>query len=366
MYYVELDTYNLARWFQGTIGATGTSAKNDNGGYIVYFSDRRNNRNASDTSTTADGRTNPDGTLKYAANAETGEFGYEDIINFTTSGGADDGVMNTTSRGEKPEDMNGDGVLETYGTMPHEGKGLYGSLATIGPISPFDSTLRPSTGFASNDNNRQQLRGNRALFFRRALKLTNGATLRTSGLSGLTIAAENPVYVQGNYNSTTANSPTEIHIAASIVADAISVLSNSWNDITSFNYGTDHTATAMNASSTGYRFAAVMGKNVSFLQPTNWSPETNFGMDGGAHNLLREQENWGSATFYYRGSIVSFYISRQAVGTFKCCNYVYTFPSNRVYNFDTDFLLPSGLPPGTPMFRDVNTLTFRQLLRPNQ
>jgi hypothetical protein len=24
------------------------------------------------------------------------------------------------------------------------------------------------------------------------------------------------------------------------------------------------------------------------------------------------------------------------------------------------------LPPGTPMFRDINTLTFRQMLRPNQ
>ena len=38
----------------------------------------------------------------------------------------------------------------------------------------------------------------------------------------------------------------------------------------------------------------------------------------------------------------------------------------RDYNFDTDFLTPSLLPPGTPMFRDINTLTFRQLLRPNQ
>jgi hypothetical protein len=38
----------------------------------------------------------------------------------------------------------------------------------------------------------------------------------------------------------------------------------------------------------------------------------------------------------------------------------------RNFNFDTDFLLPSKLPPGTPMFRDVNTLTFRQILRPTQ
>jgi hypothetical protein len=45
---------------------------------------------------------------------------------------------------------------------------------------------------------------------------------------------------------------------------------------------------------------------------------------------------------------------------------VYDKPDVRDMAFDTDFLLPSRLPPGTPMFRDVNTLTFRQLLRPTQ
>jgi len=101
-------------------------------------------------------------------------------------------------------------------------------------------------------------------------------------------------------------------------------------------------------------------------QPGEWTPQTNFGMDGGAHNLLRQLEAWSTSTaINYRGSIVSFYYSRQAIGTFKCCNDTYT-PGDRNYFFDTDFLLPDKLPPGTPMFRDVNTLTFRQLLRPNQ
>ena len=59
------------------------------------------------------------------------------------------------------------------------------------------------------------------------------------------------------------------------------------------------------------------------------------------------------------------YTSRQAIGTYKCCTNVYT-PPTRAYNFDTNFLMPSLLPPGTPMFRDVNTLTFRQILRPTQ
>ena len=52
-------------------------------------------------------------------------------------------------------------------------------------------------------------------------------------------------------------------------------------------------------------------------------------------------------------------------GAFKCCNTVYQW-GQRQYLFDDDFLIPSQLPPGTPMFRDVNMLTFRQLLRPTQ
>ena len=38
----------------------------------------------------------------------------------------------------------------------------------------------------------------------------------------------------------------------------------------------------------------------------------------------------------------------------------------RTYNFDTNFLTPSLLPPLTPMLRAINTLTFTQDLLPTQ
>ena len=50
IHYVELDVNNLRRWLAGQFAAapfgapSGPLAKNDNG-YIVYFSDRRNNKN---------------------------------------------------------------------------------------------------------------------------------------------------------------------------------------------------------------------------------------------------------------------------------------------------------------------------------
>ena len=358
MYYIELDTNNLAKWFRAVApyaGGSGSLAKNDNNGYIVYFSDRRNNRNIAPGVGAAAG---------IIENAETAEYGNEDIINPTTAAGTTTGTL------DPGEDVNAfvpvapatyTPVLETYGTRPSY-QGVHDTVPP-GAGGPLDNSARPFDTITNG--NQDQLRGNRPIFFRRALKLTQGSALRTSGITGLTIASENPVYVQGDYNvGSTANFATETHVACAIIADAITLLSNNWNDIRSFNAAQD--TTGKPPTDTNYRFAAVTGKNISFQQPTTWTPETNFGMDGGAHNLLRQLEGWTAArTINYRGSIVSFYISRQATGTFKCCIDTYT-PGNRVYAFDTDFLLPNKLPPGTPMFRDVNTLTFRQLLRPNQ
>ncbi len=80
---------------------------------------------------------------------------------------------------------------------------------------------------------------------------------------------------------------------------------------------------------------------------------------------MRMLEDWGGRNLRYRGSMVSLFFSRQAVGIYRADSNVYGAPT-RGYNFDSDFLSPPLLPPGTPMFRDINTLKFRQILRPNQ
>ena len=67
----------------------------------------------------------------------------------------------------------------------------------------------------------------------------------------------------------------------------------------------------------------------------------------------------------YRGSIATFFYNRQGVGTYKCCSTVYGAPT-RNYNFDSDFLDPSKLPPNTPVFRDMNAVGFSQELRPGK
>jgi len=240
--------------------------------------------------------------------------------------------------------------------------------------TPLASTARP--WFTTTNQWTGMM--NRPIFFRRALKLINASN--PSGVAsnlpspGLTVAAENPVYVQGNYNATAANPPVpaETHRGAAIIADAVTLLSTAFNDSLSFQWPNDMTMRP--AVTTSYRFALVSGKGLSFAFPPT-TPATAsgyilFGTDGGVGNFLRLLEDWapavpGPQTIIYRGSIVSLFTSRQAVGTYKCCERVYQY-TVRNYVFDNDFLLPSLLPPGTPMFRDVNTLTFRQLLRPNQ
>ena len=326
IHYVELDVNNLRRWIQGTIGVAGVSAQSVNG-YTVYFSDRRGNRNA--------------------GNAETGEYGFEDIVNPLSAPGTPNGALDTG------EDLNGNGALDVYGQTPR---------LLAGMTAPLDAAARPWTNVdpanAINAATEQQIaRRNPPIFFRRALKLINGS-LGNIVAPGLTIASENPVYVQGNWNANNAGFGNP-HVSTAILADAITLLSNRWNDRESFN--DPHNESPRDASTTWYRFAVIAGKGLSFPRPAAMAQD--YGTDGGAHNFLRYLENWDGQTLNFRGAIATMFRSRQAVGTYKCCADVYS-PPTRGYNFDTDFLVPALLPPRTPMFRDVNITGFAQLVRP--
>jgi len=346
MHYVEFDVNNYRRWLLGHVGTSGSGSQ-DETGYVVYFSDRRNNSNAG---------------------VETGEYGWEDFIN-TDSTSTPNGSLQTG------EDMNGNGTLQTYGNTPVIPYTVINPLS-VGATTPWGagSPINNGVNVWGSRVNSGVARANRAVFFRRALKLVNGGLnqLPSNGPQGLTVASENPVYVQGNYNA--CGLPTAScnsngfngsnHRSAAIIADAVTLLSRNWNDANSFN--TPHNHAARTAATTWYRMGVISGKGINFPFPNNNGLDAaNYGSDGGAHNFMRFVENWGSAIFNYRGSMISLFTSRQSVGTWKCCRNVYS-PPDRSVAFDEEFLVPSMLPPRTPMFRDINTLTFRQLLRPTQ
>jgi hypothetical protein len=320
MHYIEIDARNLSRWFQGVIGASGANANNVTG-YSIYFSDRRGNHDPG------------------LGGAETGEYGFEDVVNAAVANGTPDGGLDVG------EDVNGNNQLDTYGQVPQ--------VLPAGIVAPLNVNARPWTTVAV-----AQARRNPAVLFRRSLKLTNG-TLGNIVAPGLTVVSENPVYVQGNWNANNAGFGNP-HVATAVIADSVTLLSNAWNDLTSWN--SPHDRNPRNGQTTWYRLAIIAGKPLSFPLPGGVGQQ-DFGTDGGAHNFLRYIEDWGGFTLNYRGAIATLYTSRQGVGTYKCCATVYQ-PPTRGFNFDTDFLQPALLPPRTPMFRDVNSLGFNYVIRP--
>jgi type II secretory pathway pseudopilin PulG len=415
---VELDVGNLRNWLLGNTGTTGTSvnfaAQN---GYILYFSDRRGMQFANNCGTAT-------------CTSQYGEYGFEDTVNLANVGNklAPDGKLDPVNYNNvSPEDVNGNTILDNYGVK--------GVGDAFGYTADTDSTSPPSP-YLHRFNLSTIALANRVTGARHALKLVDGSlgnlptmppgnstnnctqsSTSPTGCGGFTVASENPVYIVGNYNSncytvgdasctpgttaasldpmwksTSTSSSEPNHSAASVIADAVTLLSNNWQDwgcltvsaicpntgvnaIQQFagslvNPINPDTGTLPNrmAISTYYRVAVAGGKSIAFNNAAN-NPDAYFGSDGGVHNFLRFLEDWagssnangpqGLQSLYYKGSLVSLYWNMYATGTFKCCTLVY-HPPNRQFYFDPLFSQPQNLPPGTPMFRNVDNLSYRQ------
>lgn len=375
---VELDVFNLKKWLAGTApfnGGTGLSVDSaTQNGYILYFSDRRG--------MIADPMT---GTLQ-------GEYGFEDVINNPSADAAtpdadtEAKVAIRTASGSvqySPEDVNLNGRVDKYGGVNvGDGFGLHAVVNASGNPNPL--TTRIASCYTTG-------RKNRVMGARRVLKLTdggwNGATNSSKlPMPGFTVASENPVYVQGDYNTyngdgTWNSTPSEpnplTHAAAAVIADSVTLLSNNWLD-TGYASTVPGAPTVTGsllrpfdannyrpAVTTYYRMAIAAGKPINFPHPTYNTSTTYYGTDGGLHNFLRFLESWNGDNLYYKGSLVSLYYSTYDTGTFKCCNYMVYQPPIRNYRFDQLFSDPKNLPPGTPMFKDVNNLTYRQDFTPH-
>jgi len=336
---VEIDVGNLRRWLGQTAGGKPVIAGSgtlvdfvQQNGYVLYFSDRRG--------------------MVPQGGVTTGEFGFEDVVNSGSAAGVPDGALEGPVPGS-PEDVDGNNVLDTWGAND-VGDGFGIDVSLTAPRNPYQQVNCTKAG-----------RANRVTGARHVLKLVDGTLgnlpVRLDNANppgGFTVASENPVYVQGDYNASTAAGFADPHSAASIIADAVTLLSNSWSDSVSLNNPNNLGGRAGNTS--WYRMAVAAGKTLAFPQPV-WGGQ-DMGTDGGMHNFLRYLESWGG-TLNYEGSLVSLYSSQYATGVFKCCTVVYS-PPTRGYQFDQLFLQPQNLPPGTPMFQDVDNLSYHQNFSP--
>lgn len=339
---VDIDIGNLKKFLDGTWDAnmpTGTpyyaatghvlrgndipqqnnSASPKSGGWVLYVSDRRGDYDFD------------------------GEYDMEDIY------GPNDGTL------QVGEDVNLNNTLQADYT--NESVRYTGANSNVSPdiAAVFDHR-----------------------FYRRGVRLINGQvipgtydTVTPSNTKGFTFASENGVYVLGNYNASgivSVGTPTPFtdyiplsttsgDVPASIAGDAITVLSNSWKDSTSFNSPFNLGNRA--ASETFVRFGMLSGDTITTLNGTPNQGGGDLKMNGGVHNFKRFLENWGGNRLNYSGSLINLFNSHNNSAPFKCCNNVYS-PPDRNWVFDATFLDINRLPPGTPYFQYVQTTGFQR------
>jgi hypothetical protein len=179
-----------------------------------------------------------------------------------------------------------------------------------------------------------------------AVRVRNGLVLPPLGL---TVATSDPLYVLGHFNEQNTNylgtANTSNTVPASLVADAITILSVNWSDANSGSALSSRPAKPTTVN------AAIMAGAVD-TGGGNYS--------GGMENFPRFLESWGLANpFTYNGSMVKFYPSRYATNVWGLSN-VYD-PPKRDWAFDVNFNTPAKLPPCTPSLLTISRKTYTTL-----
>ena len=171
-----------------------------------------------------------------------------------------------------------------------------------------------------------------------AVRVVNGTQLPNNGL---TVATARPLYVLGDYNQ---NNVTNLGTAntlttrpASLVADAVTILSTNWTD-------------ANSTSPLDSRLAAATTVNAAILTGVVETTLENY--SGGMENFPRFLETWGQVNvFTYNGSMVKMFPSLYATNAWGKPN-VY-IPPKRNWAYDVNFDTSTRLPPKTPSLLKV-------------
>jgi type II secretory pathway pseudopilin PulG len=329
---VDIDVANLRRFLNGefdgkfptntpfaiannNVGLKSTDVP-QNRGWVLYFSDRRGDANF-------DGR----------YNMEDVNPNYDSIID---------------------EDLNGDGVIDKANSSNQE--------------APLEDSQYDTSFLAVTDHK----------FYRRGIRLINAQTLpgkydtaNEENTRGFTVASENGVYTWKNYNvssvsvaggtsSTTSDryypQDSALHIPAAIIGDAVTVLSNNWNDGESF--AEPYTLANRPASDTQVRFAMLAGDPITGYSP---SDGLNGSQNGGLINFKRFLETWTNDRLNYSGSLINLFNAFNNNARHKPNGTIYN-PPTRDWTFEESFKNPNRLPPGTPF---VYFLTFTGFERVN-
>lgn len=345
---IDVDVANLRKFLRGDYdgqfpnGLMSTSVPRDRG-WLLYVSDRRGDRD------------------------NDGEYDMEDVY------GPNDNIL------QLPEDTNGNGALDVDFTWE---AARYTDTTNADVAAFFDHK-----------------------YYRRAVRLINGSQLPGDKNNGFTLASENGVYVFGNFNATgvaTYGTPTpstdylpgavtaagapwivdNTQVPSSVVADAVTILSNPWDGTAGWSDGASFGAPvycrtvaaggslAVNypgrpARETTIRTAVLQGDTISSILDTpNQGGLYSERLNGSINNFKRFLEDWRATAVpnvNYAGSLINLFNSRNNNGAFKYGSArVYNAP-NRNWVFDDSFLDATRLPPATPFFQYLQVTGFQRI-----
>ncbi len=167
----------------------------------------------------------------------------------------------------------------------------------------------------------------------KGIKLINATSLPAP----MTVASDNAIYVEGDYNTVNWQ-------PSAVMADAVYLLSNSWSDAANHN-----TFSSLNSASTTTYYLAMISGDTPNAAAYN----------GGLENFPRFLESWSGRTATIYGSFINLFLSQNAVGQWSYGSPVYQAPA-RDWWFEVRFLDFNNLPPGTPSVGTVLRIAFRQ------
>jgi hypothetical protein len=271
----------------------------------------------------------------------------DDLVKFYTVTNQQTGATQALSSGSLFNMFTAAGAITTNQTIQDNREAATIRLATldVSKLVTSVSSGNPNYTWSSFTNIIYIYDSSATSSARRAIRVKGGTKVPTSGL---TIVSNNPIYIQGDFNtggsppsdSTSQNDPTTPQVSGytrapcSVVGDAINLLSNVWNDANSSSGTSSRVAT-----NTTFNTAILSG-----IVPT--APVGGDGSySGGAENFPRFLEDWSHAIVTYYGSMVELYKSQQSTGEWGKAN-VYVPPTRHWY-FDSNFKVRP--PPGSLM-----------------
>ena len=218
-----------------------------------------------------------------------------------------------------------------------EGKTVQAIDVDIGSLKTWAETntsLRPVLGLAKQNSIYVADDRTPSATTLGAVRVVNGTLLPTNGL---TVATGRPLYVKGDFNAPVLGSTnTATSRPASLVADAITILSGNWSDANSTSALSSRTAVSTTVN-------AALLTGVVETTPRRYS--------GGMENFPRFLETWGLGNvFTYNGSMVKMFPSLYATNVWNSSAYV---PPKRNWAYDVNFDNPTRLPPKTPSLLKV-------------